>query len=323
MTQELFYGWISKHFPNHLPPGRPVCLLVDGHSSHIDLDISKFCAANQLLLYCLPLHTSHVLQPLDVGFFAPLKRAWQDAVAQHQLDEGKVIDKRSFARVFRSAYENVVRLSTIVNAYTASGIYPVSRHAINPMKLEPAKAYPSEACSSSNEAPPCTFKPGPGAYKLALQALEDELDEGTICLFNRKYEEGYDVTDALYTAWAKLKRSTQPLADRSNTKGKSHRSIPAPIKSRWYSDTQLSSMQQWSAARRYFKGFRATACKENNQNSTTTQAPIWGGDGEVPRGEKVAEDQRSAGKGAKKKQREEEKQQKAAKKKSKREAESC
>ncbi len=97
MTQELFYGWISKHYPIHLPPGRPVCLLVDGHSSHIDLDTSKFCAANQIVLYCLSPHTSHVLQPLDVGFFAPLKQAWQDAVAQYQLDEGEVISKRFFA----------------------------------------------------------------------------------------------------------------------------------------------------------------------------------------------------------------------------------
>ena len=73
MMQDLFHGWISKHFPNYLPPGRPVCLLENGYSSHIDLDTSRLCAVNQILLYCLPPHTSHVLQPLDVFFFSPLK----------------------------------------------------------------------------------------------------------------------------------------------------------------------------------------------------------------------------------------------------------
>ena len=321
MTQELFHGWISKHYPNHLPPGRPVCLLVDGHSSHIDLDTSKFCAANQLLLYCLPPHTSHVLQPLDVGFFGPLKRAWQDAVAQHQLDEGKVIDKRSFARVFHSAYKNVVRLSTIVNAYRASGIYPVDRHAINPKKLEPARVFSSEP-SSSKEASSCPFKPGPGASKLALKALEEELDEGTICLFNRRYEEGYDVTDdALYTAWAKLKRATQPLADISNTRGKSHTSNSAPS----HASTSTHSLPPCSSGRLLEDVLKIP---ERQQAKTTTR-----GTARLPKHlsseemvkfleerkmQKIREaqekEERKAAREAKKKQREEEKQQKAAKK---------
>ena len=36
MTQELFNGWITNHFVQHISPERPVCLIVDGHSSHID-----------------------------------------------------------------------------------------------------------------------------------------------------------------------------------------------------------------------------------------------------------------------------------------------
>ena len=32
-----------------------VCLIIDDYSSHINLDTSKFCEANDVLLYCLPL----------------------------------------------------------------------------------------------------------------------------------------------------------------------------------------------------------------------------------------------------------------------------
>ena len=99
-----------------------------------------------------------------------------------------------------------------VNAYRATDIHPVNRHANNPKKLEPASVYSSEPSLSSKEASSSSLKPAPGASKLALKALKDELDDGTISLFNKRYEEGYDITSSLlYTAWAKLKRATQPL----------------------------------------------------------------------------------------------------------------
>ena len=71
VSTELFYGWIANHF-SKLVTQRPVVLIVDGHSTHIDLEISKLCRDLQIHLYCLPLHTSHVLQSLDVGFFSSL-----------------------------------------------------------------------------------------------------------------------------------------------------------------------------------------------------------------------------------------------------------
>ena len=64
ISTELFYGWVANHFLPH----RPLVLLVDGHSSHTDVEVSKLCRELQIHLYCLPLHVSHVLQPLAVGF---------------------------------------------------------------------------------------------------------------------------------------------------------------------------------------------------------------------------------------------------------------
>lgn len=62
MTQELFNGWLIRHFAMNIPPNRPVCLLVD--KSHMNLEISTACEKkNGILLYCLPLHSSHITQP--------------------------------------------------------------------------------------------------------------------------------------------------------------------------------------------------------------------------------------------------------------------
>jgi len=72
ITTELFYGWLANHFALPTPPGRPVVLLVDGHSTHFDLEISKFC---DMLLYCIPAHSSHITEPFDVGFNGLSKQA--------------------------------------------------------------------------------------------------------------------------------------------------------------------------------------------------------------------------------------------------------
>ncbi|XP_074650167.1 uncharacterized protein LOC141905247 [Tubulanus polymorphus] len=41
----LFYGWLANHFVANIPKRRPVLLLLDGHSSHFDFEISKFCSS--------------------------------------------------------------------------------------------------------------------------------------------------------------------------------------------------------------------------------------------------------------------------------------
>ena len=64
-----FYAWLTNHFVNYIPPLHPVVMLLDGHSSHIDFYIVEFCAANGKLLFRLPSHSLHALQPADRGFF--------------------------------------------------------------------------------------------------------------------------------------------------------------------------------------------------------------------------------------------------------------
>ena len=139
MTRELFYGWLANHFILCIPPGRPVILLVDGHSTHIDIEISKFCDKNGVLLYCLPAHSSHITQPLDVGFYGPLKQAWKKAAVEYSSNNiGKSVTKQTFSRVFKGAWENTVKASTIINSFRTAGIFPVDFSAIRQEKLAPA-----------------------------------------------------------------------------------------------------------------------------------------------------------------------------------------
>ena len=56
--------------------GRKV--LIDGNlSSHLSDTIIKACSQNNIAFVCLYPNATHLLQPLDVAWFAPLKKVWR------------------------------------------------------------------------------------------------------------------------------------------------------------------------------------------------------------------------------------------------------
>ena len=61
----LFHGWLMEHFLTHAVSGRPLLLLVDGHSSHYDPVSIRFAKEHSIHIFCLPPHTTHEAQPLD------------------------------------------------------------------------------------------------------------------------------------------------------------------------------------------------------------------------------------------------------------------
>lgn len=77
-TNQLGLQWI-KHFDKHSrgrTTGRKRLLVLDGHESHHSADFEHYCKENNIVTLCMPPHSSHLLQPLDVGCFSPLKRAY-------------------------------------------------------------------------------------------------------------------------------------------------------------------------------------------------------------------------------------------------------
>ena len=81
-------------------------MLLDGHSSHIDFYVVEFCAANGILLFHLPLHSPHALQPTDRGFFLSFKSTFSKEVAKFVMQyPGVSVTKQTFSAIFRKAYE--------------------------------------------------------------------------------------------------------------------------------------------------------------------------------------------------------------------------
>ena len=72
MDGELFEQWFQHHFLAHVPPARPILLLLDGHSSHYTPSLINRAVQEGIVIFCLPPHSTHITQPLDRGVFASL-----------------------------------------------------------------------------------------------------------------------------------------------------------------------------------------------------------------------------------------------------------
>ena len=76
MEKSNFCEWFGHTFSpavSHLLATGPVVLFFNGHGSHIDFELVSLALKHNVILMCFPLHASHVLQPLDVSCYGPLK----------------------------------------------------------------------------------------------------------------------------------------------------------------------------------------------------------------------------------------------------------
>ncbi|TGZ32087.1 Tigger transposable element-derived protein 6-like protein [Temnothorax longispinosus] len=136
MTADSFYNYITTKFHPWLVKNNiqfPVLLYVDGHASHLTLALSQFCKTNQIELIALYPNATHILQPLDVAVFHPLKSKWKKAVDQWRIDHGAVKLKReNFAPVLKQALDSMPNLRNIIeHGFRTCGLSPFSSDAVD------------------------------------------------------------------------------------------------------------------------------------------------------------------------------------------------
>jgi hypothetical protein len=61
-------------------------LIVDGHSSHVNLLFIEYADANRILLVVFPPHLTYRLQPLDIGLFLLLATYYSQAINRLLLE---------------------------------------------------------------------------------------------------------------------------------------------------------------------------------------------------------------------------------------------
>ena len=130
ITRKIFCEWF-QHFLNSIPSVRPVILLLDGHSAHYCPDTIRMAAKEKVILCALPPHTTHLMQPLDIGCFAPLKAAWREVCHTFcASNPGRTVSRYDFCEVFAKAWYKSFSMPNIINSFKATGVCPLNRMAI-------------------------------------------------------------------------------------------------------------------------------------------------------------------------------------------------
>ena len=135
MTSESFFGYISNIFFKWLKKNNyvfPVVLYVDGHSCHMTLPLMKFCKENLIQLVVLYPNATHIIQPLDVAVFRPLKESYRKVLRQWRVDNNVIDMKKSmFAPVLEMALDDRDFSKCIINGFRTCGLYPFNANAVN------------------------------------------------------------------------------------------------------------------------------------------------------------------------------------------------
>ena len=104
-----FLSWFTKLLlsaVSYLTETAPVLLFLDGHHSHISLELIRRAHGSNVLLLCLPPNTTHLLQPLDVGVFAPMKSAWRAILKRYKLEtKGQRVGKEDFPSLIAKLWD--------------------------------------------------------------------------------------------------------------------------------------------------------------------------------------------------------------------------
>lgn len=100
MTAETFLQYFENVFYKYLIERNaefPVIVFLDGHTSHLSIHLCRFCRERQIIVICLHPNATHILQPLDVAVFYPLKARWKKEVSLWRLENnGEEIKKKTF-----------------------------------------------------------------------------------------------------------------------------------------------------------------------------------------------------------------------------------
>jgi len=124
-TNEVTLDWL-KHFDKYTRTktlGGFRLLVLDGHESHHSDAFEEYCRTNNIVTLCMP-HSSHLLQPLDVGCFGPLKKAYGRQVEDLVRARLTHVSKEDFLPAFQKAFQLAMTESNVQAGFQGAGLVP-------------------------------------------------------------------------------------------------------------------------------------------------------------------------------------------------------
>ncbi|XP_065650631.1 jerky protein homolog-like [Hydra vulgaris] len=148
---ETFAKWFETCFlPNVQHLNGPKLLLGDNLASHFNLDVIKLAKEHNVYFAMLPPNATHLMQPLDVSVFGPMKRCWKHVLYEWRKQSRKTgcFPKEHFPALLKSLsiklQETVCQ--NLVSGFITCGLYPINR--IKVLKRIPEYKEPGASTAS-------------------------------------------------------------------------------------------------------------------------------------------------------------------------------
>ena len=129
MQTSIFTNWMT-HFINFTKPSAadPVLLILDGHTTHTrNLEALLMAKNNHVHIICLPPHTTHRLQPLDVSLMFPISAFYEQEVRRWMREHpGRQVTMFQVARLFGPAFLRACTPMNAINGFRKTGIHPLN-----------------------------------------------------------------------------------------------------------------------------------------------------------------------------------------------------
>ncbi|KAH7471636.1 hypothetical protein FOMA001_g13611 [Fusarium oxysporum f. sp. matthiolae] len=105
-------------------------LILDGHESHPSVEFEEYCKENKIITLCMPPHSSHLLQPLDVECFGLLKKAYGREIERLIRYSITYISKTEFFLAFYAAFQATMTEANIKAGFRGAGLVPLDPESV-------------------------------------------------------------------------------------------------------------------------------------------------------------------------------------------------
>ena len=151
----LGLDWLQEMFEKHTATqtaGDYQLLILDGHSSHATAGFDYFCTAQNIIPLYMPPHSSHLLQPLDISCFGPLKHYYGQKVSEMMQNGVYAIDKRDFLSFYNKIHSHAFSKTNILGGFAAAGLNPLNSERVLAKLHIKTKTPTPPSSSSSNQS---------------------------------------------------------------------------------------------------------------------------------------------------------------------------
>ena len=150
ITFECLFEYLVNGFNKWLTENsitRPVLVFTDWHATRANYFLAERLTSLGIVLIGLLPNTTHILQPLDVAVFGPMKKKWlKTAKEWRRRNPEDELTPKNFASVFIPFYHETLKVENIKAGFMRCGLYPFDADQPDYSKIEPValrKGFPT------------------------------------------------------------------------------------------------------------------------------------------------------------------------------------